>query len=302
MSDYSLIGPSKALQPLEPGDWSLPRTHFSFSQFRSYRTCGACYEAEYVLKQPRVLKSALVTGSAVHRALDLGRTALLLGTEIPALADLKDAAGDAFENSLKGIDRQGNKPDVPPVLKLGAYDKSWGQVKDKSVEFAAWSVPQVLAAEAEYGMLAVEAQVDMRGVFDFPFTAYADRLLNDPTWETFGHLGDDKTSGKDVPPDAWAAWQLSSYALPWWMAGEPIGLGINQHVKTATPKLHLWTEDGYSFRPTDAQMVNLLAMIRRAVERISAGIFEPGPSVFGCEYPHESYPAFGIVVPELVAS
>lgn len=299
---YQLIGPEHALPEVELGDFHLPSGYFSFAQFRLEKTCGACYEARYVQRQPSPIGPPLVTGSAIHGALEVGRTALMAGLPVPPVAEIAEMAGEAFENAVKGLDRSGNEPANEPVLKLGARDRSWGEVKDKAISLATFTVPQVLAAEAAYRMLAVEAQIDMRGVFPFAFVAYADRMIDDPTWQTYGHIGDDKTSSDNKMPDQWVAWQLATYGLPWLIAGEPVGLGINKHVKTATPCLHLWTEPGYSFEPAPESSERLRQMVIASAARISSGHFEPTPQAWGCEYVHDRYPIFGIVVPELVAS
>lgn len=295
-----LIGPAAALAPLEiDPDIELPTRTFSFTQVRTYLTCGACYEARYVLGEPRVVTPALAVGSAVHEALNVTRRARSEGRAV-AEQELLEAVGDAYEGALAGLGRDGEAPARPPILKLGSAYRDPGQAKDEAIALAKHAVPAVLAAEEGRRLLAVEAQVDFRGVFPFPFAAYADVMLDDPTWETFGTLKDAKTASKDIRPDEWAAWQLGTYALPWWLAKETIGLGIDQIVKTKVPVVHVWTEPGYSLRPTDDEMRRLHETIVGAADDISAGRFPPCPNPFGCDYPHP-LPRFRVVVSGLAA-
>lgn len=301
--DLQIIGPSTPLTHPMPRrrDIHLPKGVFSFSQFRLEKSCAACYEQRYVLRKPMVLGSALITGSAIHASLAVGRRALKAGQDVSAQM-VSDAASDGFDGAVKGLTRSGDEPAEPPTLKLNKSDKDWGTVKDKAIATAKFTVMEVLRAESKHQVVAVEAEVAMAGVFPFPFAAYADRMLDDEAWESFGHIGDDKSVGKDELPDVWTAWQCTTYSLPWWLAGEPVEVGVNQHGKTVTPFVHLWTEPGYSFRASDDQHRAVYDMIVRSAERISAGRFEPGPHPFGCDYDHPRYPRFGIVVPEVAVA
>lgn len=297
--DIQIIGPSSAIpQPMpRRRDIQLPKGSFSFSQFRLEKQCGACYEQRYVERAPMVLKPPLVIGSAIHEGLAHGRRALRANQRVP-VGELMEAVAEAFDHSLEGRTRQGEMPAQPPELKLGKSDKSWGDVKDQAIATARFTVQRVLEAEALHQVTAIEAEITMHGVFPFPFSAYADRMLDDESWDSFGHIGDDKSAGKDEPPDVWTAWQVTTYSLPFWLAGELVDVGVNQHIKTKVPNVHLWNEPGYSFRPTADQHRAVYDMIVRSAERVSAGRFEPGPHPYGCDYEHPRYPRFGIVVPE----
>ncbi len=290
-----LIGPAAPLTPLAPDpEFMLPTRTFSFTQARTYLTCGACYEARYVLGEPRIVTPALAIGSAVHEALSQSRRARMDGRDL-ASTEWLEAIGEAFDGAIAGVDRNGDTPAEPPSLKLGNSYGSAGQAKDEAITLARHAVPAVIAAEADYRLLAVEAQVDFRGVFPFPFAAYADVLLDDASWLTFGTIKDAKTASRDTRPDEWAAWQLGTYGLPWWLAREPIGLGVDQIVKTKAPVVHVWTEPGYSLQPTDAEMRRLYETITGAARDISAGRFPPCPNPFGCDYEHP-LPHFRVIV------
>src|SRR5258708_2830299 len=186
-------------------DITLPKGTFSFSQFRLEKQCAACYEQRYVVGKPMVKGSALITGSAIHASLAVGRRALKAGQDLNVQL-LADAANDGFDGAIKGLTRSGDEPAEPPVLKLNKSDKDWASVKDKAIATAKFTVMEVLRAESKHQMVAIEAEVAMHGVFPFPFAAYTDRMLDDEAWESFGHIGDDKSAGKDSPPHVWPAW------------------------------------------------------------------------------------------------
>lgn len=302
MTEIQIIGPNAPIpRPMEHRrDIVLPRGTFSFSQFRLEKSCAACYEARYVFGRPTVIKPALVTGSAIHSALSTGRRALRAKQSV-GIDLVKDAAAQGFDDALKGLRRDGEPPVQEPVYELGR-ETSWGAVKDKAVKTAQFTVMEVLKAESKHKVVAVEAEVAMHGVFPFSFAAYIDRMLDDESWDVFGHIGDDKSVGKDEAPDVWTAWQCTTYSLPFWLAGEQVEVGVNQHGKTATPFVHLWSEPGYSFRPTKDEHLAVYNMIVRSAERISRGIFEPGPHPWGCDYEHPKYPRFGVVVPKVAVA
>jgi len=278
----------------------LPTSRFSFSQFKLEKQCAACYEQRYVYGHPSVLRPVMAVGRAIHGALSAGRLALIAGRSVN-VGELKDFAAEAFDAAYKGLRSDGTEPEDEPIRKLGKSDKDWGQVKDNAVRVAEATVPLVLTAEASHTVLAVEASVDFDGVFPFPFAGYVDRWLDDASWATAGHVGDDKVVAKDEPPDDWVAWQVTTYTLPWRLSGERMEGGVNQHIKTKTPAVHLWTEKGYTFEPTIEQCTAVYEMILASARRISAGRFEPGPHPWGCDTEHARYPRFGIVVPEVAA-
>lgn len=295
-----LIGPAAPLALLAPDpEIQLPTRTFSFTQARMYLTCGACYEARYVLNSPRVVSPALAIGSAVHEALSLSRLARMDGRAVD-VSEMLEAVGEAFDGAIAGVDRNGDEPAQPPILKLGNSYGDVGQAKDEAILLAKHAVAPVLKAEEGYRLLAVEAQIDYRGVFPFPFAAYADVMLDDPSWLTFGTLKDAKTSARNVGPDEWAAWQLGTYGLPWWLAKEAIGLGVDQIVKTKAPTVHVWTEPGYSLQPTDDEMRRLYETIVGAARSITTGRFPACPNPFGCDYEHP-LPQFRVIVPGFAA-
>lgn len=275
-------------------DIELPRNYLSFSQFRQYLTCAACYERQYIDGERGFVTPPLVYGSAAHKGLQHAREMVMAGQPWQ-LSDALDAARDGFEAALAGLDRAGEMPLTPPEPKLPASYDSWGKVKDDAVRTLKYALPLIIEAEERCGIRAVEASIDFSGVFNFPFVAYADVALSDPSLQRDLTVTDAKTASSDSLPDEWAAWQLAIYGLPWHHAGEQVGLGVNQIIKTKTPGVHLWTEPGYSIEPTPDQYAWLERQVEFVAEQISAGRFPASPSPYGCNHPHPG-PKFAVVL------
>jgi len=251
--------------------YTLPDDKLSASRVRSFQTCPACFEMEYILKIPRRVHIALPRGSALHAGVQVARQAVIdEGTY--STEDAVDAAVGVFRAELEKID--------PANLDLGAnssYLTPLDAAKDVEALTTA-AVEQIVSTEVAIGIAAIEARVDFEGILPFFFDAYADVLLRD------GTLKDLKSSGKKVEPDAWARIQLLIYGLPWHHAGQRVQLQIDQ--VTLPTKTQL--TPSVQFHAVESAPANFDAaekLVLQTAAAISTGIFPARPS-WACHYPH----------------
>lgn len=269
-------------EPLPRTTWAFPNAtddnpigHLSPSQVTRYLSCGACYEAERVLKIPKPVGINLPIGSATHKAVEYMRLERLAQRRVK-ISDAIEMGVGHFENEVSlPIDAESG---VEMVLDLGSTYRSLDQAKDKVVELARYALPLLAQLDdARGGVAAVEVALDyFQSPYPFPFSGRIDTLYGKTLVSACG-LEDLKTS-KDrfKSPDTDAAIQLTIYSE--FLPKMPIVADVLS--KTAPPELHPW-----SLVADDTARAHVHQIVLQVAEGICAGRFLPSPS-FKCNYSH----------------
>jgi hypothetical protein len=219
----------------ERTEWNLPNhrdgePRLTISEFKDYRRCGACYYEKHVRRSPGKLGHALFVGGFVHNAIQVGRLRIRAGKQwaideclefaIPMLASgVKGYRTEIVELADGTLEWDEREPDTEPGnLDLGNFADAEAMARF-CVTMTKAAVPQVLADEAQVGILAIEEYVDFDGVFPFAFSGKLDVQLANyriRDVKTTGSYDEHKTPGTDTTI------QLASYVMPWWWAGQEI--------------------------------------------------------------------------------
>lgn len=298
-------------------DWSaLPVGYLSPSQIWSFIQCGACYEAERILKIPKPMSADLMVGRFAHAALAHMREFLMEHPDlVPIDADALDAGSQAFDEVLTrqvDVDQEGDES--PIEIELTKKYTDLGQAKDAAVRLTSFALPKIAAYDRRAGVLASEARVRHLGpsfhgypelfaklsaeeqadaqdegreqfvdgvepCFPFPVKGILDVLYANQV------LKDAKTSSRNGAPDNLAAIQLLLYGMPWWKAGEPQKLGWDVLIKTKNPDCatYWWRGDGVAL-DEDYQYAHDRVM--QAADDICAGRFPANNGSLFCKYEH----------------
>jgi hypothetical protein len=275
--------------------YTLPRGYLSPSAINKYLACPACYEAEYILNQPKKLGSALFLGGAVHKAVEHMRSAVLLARTYD-FDDALQAAADYFD---KETERSSD-------IELAKGYDSLGAVKDHAVELSSFVLQELCRLDGQRGLIAAELTVASSesllegagsnsvcwNAFGFPFKARIDAVYGREDGTPTGY-SDLKTTSSQRKPDFKATLQM-------WMYGQslrPHALTgfVDQVGKTKTPTLRAYTLDqpGYGYQHEDPMYL----LVTDVAEQISEGYFPPRPSE-NCDYDH-GLPRFTLTIEDV---
>jgi hypothetical protein len=251
--------------------YTLPDGKLSPSRVSMYNRCPACFEWIYVLHQPARMHIALPRGIAVHAGVHAAREMVMDGREMDV--DLCwSIAINTYEYEVAKID--------PCQLDLGSTSyKTSRDAAGHIVELVKRAIPEiVLARDARVGIYQAEARVDFTDIFPFDFECYLDVLLKD------GTFADLKTANRAGPPDVWSYTQLRLYALPWFKAGQPTQLVIDQ-VALPTVKNPIPAVNFYEASATADHFAAVEKLVMDTAAAISTGIFPARPG-WWCKTEH----------------
>jgi hypothetical protein len=233
--------------------------------------CPACFSAIYIEHLPARMHIALPRGIAVHAGVHAARRSVILG-EAPHLDDCVALAVDTLRAEVEKID--------PAMLDLGStkYNRPMDAWADVSELTSAAVKNIVLVRDSRVGISETEARVDYGDTFPFEFEAYLDVLLKD------GTFADLKTANRAEQPDVWAMIQLRLYSLPWFLAGQPTQLVIDQ-VALPTAKNPIPRVSFYEAEASPEKFAATRELVIQTARAISTGIFPPRPG-WWCKTEH----------------
>jgi hypothetical protein len=287
------------LAPVRPQlarkDWAaLPAGYLSPSQCWSWLSCGACYEAERILRIPKPISVDLLVGRFTHAAVAHQR--------IDGDGDPLDAGSQAFDEVFaRQVDVEDTGEETPIEIELTKKFGDIGEAKDAAVRLTRYVLPLIGKYDRAAGVIAAEARVRHLGpsffgypelyaklnadeqadaqeeaeeqfvvgivpVFPFPFKAILDVVYAN------GWMKDLKTASKLGSPDMLASLQLLTYDLPFWQAGERHKLAWDVALKTKNPDFATYyvNETG---DVTDEQYEFARYTTMRVADQICAGNF-----------------------------
>lgn len=251
----------------------LPDGYLSASRVILFNKCPACFEAQYVDKKPSKIHIALPFGSAVHSGVQAARSAVRSGEDIDMLTgDYVEIALGAFTDEFQKIE--------PALRDMGS--ESLDGIAGRISKVTEAAIRALLPEEKRIGIKAIEAEIDFTDVFPFQFLAYLDVMLVD------GTLKDLKTASKAGLPDAYAAFQLTTYGLPWQRAGESVQLQIDQVTKAKGEVT------SYRLGVVAEEYQRVERLVVDTALAIQTGIFPPRPG-WWCRFDH-GLPAFHLPV------
>ena len=296
---------------IERTDWSaLPVGYLSPSQVWSFVACGACYEAERILRIPKPVSADLLIGRFAHSAVAQMRQAAAHDYEAYV-----EAGSDAFDHILaERVDVEETGEAVPIEVELTKKYADLAEAKDVAVRLTRHILPAIAKYDEQAGVVAAEARVmhlgpsfhgypelfdklndeekeDARAeseqqfvggiepVFPFPVKAFLDVMYAN------GVIKDLKTSSRNGSPDSLASLQLLMYGLPWWKAGEPQKLGFDVAIKTKSPDFATYWLNGTG-EVSDEQYAYARWRVLQAADDICAGRFRPADGNLFCRYEH----------------
>jgi hypothetical protein len=254
-----------------PEFYALPDNKLSPSRVSMFGHCPACFEWQYVLRQPVRIHVALPRGVAVHVGVHAARKQVMAGDQI-AIGDCLALAHDSLFDELDKID--------PAMLDLGSlFYQSGADAAGHVRDLTEQAIRQiVMVRDARVGIVAVESRVDYSHIFPFEFEAYLDALL------VGGIFPDLKTSSKVGQPDVWAYTQLRLYSLPWFLDGQPTQLVIDQ-VALPTPKNPIPRVSFFEAEASPEKYEATRKLVLDTAAAISTGIFPARPG-FWCKTDH----------------
>src|SRR4051812_16903017 len=110
---------AEARSPPLPKVGSPAWDHLSFSAISLFQSCSLRFAFHYVLDLPeRVVSASLVTGSALHHALDLHFRELMIGQPVPSLDVLLEAFWEKWHDFEDTEIRLGKGETIDDVAKL----------------------------------------------------------------------------------------------------------------------------------------------------------------------------------------
>ncbi len=304
-------------------DWSaLPAGYLSPSQCWSWLSCGACYEAERILRIPKPISVDLLVGRFTHAAVAHQRMSMNDLHDVPrenaSLEPYLEAGAQAFDEVFaRQVDVDKTGEETPIEIELTKKFGDVGEAKDAAVRLTRYVLPLiakydraagVIAAEARvrhlgpsflgYPDLAVKLSVEERAdaeeeaeeqfvegvkpVFPFPFKAILDVVYAN------GWMKDLKTASKLGSPDMLASLQLLTYDLPFWMAGERHRLAWDVALKTKNPDFATYYVNDTG-DVTDEQYEFARYTTMRVADQICAGNFpvNVGGAPWSHKYVHD---------------
>lgn len=258
-----------------PRIYALPKGHLSPTQVTRMLSCGACYEAEYVLRIPKAVSINLPIGGAVHKGIEWMRMERLARRPVK-VGEAAEFAVSHFESetTLSADEESG----VELTIDLGSTYKSLDAGKDKVNDLVRFALNEIAKLDdARGGVAAVELDlINYPTPYPFEFHGRIDALYGRTVHEPTG-ISDLKTSkDRNKAPDTDAAIQLTLYSE--FFPGIPVLADVLS--KTQPPELHAWR-----LRVDDAVRARVHTLVLNVAENISAGRFLPNPS-WKCNYTH----------------
>lgn len=253
-------------------EFTLPRGYLSPSQVTLYQTCPACYELQYVKKEPQPLSIALPLGGAVHYGIEYQRRQILAG-EVPDYEDVVETAAGHFDDEVRRAES----------IDLGKLS-SVGEAKDSVVKTLRFASPRLMTLDQQRGLVATELDLkDFPSPWPFEMRGRVD-VLYGPGPGLCNAGADLKTAARADYPSEAISLQLGIYR-----ESIPVAWYVDQVTKARQPLLTTYElgEDGRDY------VWNTVIDI---AEHISAGDFPPRPS-FMCRYIHGS-PSFSVLTAE----
>lgn len=307
-------------------DWSaLPAGYFSPSQAWSFIACGACYEAERILKIPKPVSADLLIGRFAHASVAHMRAVLTppledgqrLGATItPTFSDECVGVGsDAFDHILsEQMDVEETGEATPIEVELTKKYADLGEAKDVAARLTRYILPTIAEYDRTAGVLAAEARVWHLGpsLYGYPelYAKLSDDEKVDAEQESEEQfvggiepvfpfpmkafldviyasraIKDLKTSSRNGSPDALASLQLLLYGMPFWAASDPHKLGFDVAIKTKNPDFATYWLNGTG-DVTDEQYEYARWRVLQAADDICAGRFRPADGNLFCRYDH----------------
>lgn len=258
-----------------PRAYTLPKGHLSPTQVTRMLSCGACYEAEYVLQIAKAVSINLPIGGAVHKGIEWMRMQRM-AQQMVKVADAAEFAITHYESETSvGADEESG---VELTIDLGSSYKSLDEGKDKVNALVRFALGAIARLDDERGgVAAVELDlINYPSPYPFPFHGRIDALYG-PTIHDPRGIEDLKTSkDRNKAPDTDAAIQLTLYSE--FFPDIPVLADVLS--KTQPPELHAW-----KLQVDDASRARVHKLVLDVAENISAGRFLPNPS-WKCSYSH----------------
>lgn len=239
--------------------------YLSPNQVWRFATCELCYRLEYIERQPKILKPALLVGGAVHEAIESRRRrwldmaegydeelALVPGADpLERLEDDVTAGVEHLEHEIDLHWQQARWEDASSYFEIIEWNrtvKGPDDAKDQVANILRSGLPQLVEpdhawglAEAEFRVWGIGAPLDAdeqlhyaetgtSPLLPFGLMAYCDAEYHR------GVLGDSKTSHGHAQPSYDHAFQLGTYDLPWSAQGQPNRLKLDQFAKAKNPR------------------------------------------------------------------
>lgn len=263
----------------ERTQWAFPHSdHLSPSQITEYLSCPKCFELSRIERIPRPLSVALPIGGAVHKAVEIWRSAYIHNRRglDSIVDDLPSAAAEHFDRTLEDVEE----------LDISAYG-SVCEAKDHMVAITRYVLPEIAKLDAQRGLVAAELDLkDFENPWPFPMHGRVDALYG-PDPDHCDKGADLKTASKQQTPAFAVALQVAIYR-----SFIPVQWFIDQAAKTKVPSFvsYALSDDGDDF---------VYELVLEVADRICRGDFPPRPG-FLCHYAHPG-PSFSVTVEGLAS-
>ena len=287
--------------------------YLSPNQVWRFATCEECYRREYIDRQPKILKPALLVGGAVHHGIESRRqrwldtaegytSALELVPSEDPLTRLEDDVELGVQHLEQELDDHWQQARWEDAMS-GFEIIEWNQkvpgpdaAKDQVANILRDGLPQLVDPDHDWGLAASEFRVWGIGapldaeeqlhyvetgtspLLPFGVMAYCDAEYRR------GILGDSKTSHGHSAPSYDHAFQLATYDLPWWSQRQPNRLKLDQFSKARNPR------ERYVWWWLTIDRAHVLQRYTRIAERIvrcvKTGDWQARPG-WWCSYAHD---------------
>lgn len=288
-------------------------SYLSPNQLWRFATCEECYRLEYIERQPKILKPALLVGGAVHQGIEARRRRWLDNAEGYNGDDSLCPGGDPLErlddDVTAGVEHLEHELDMHwqharwedaatgfEIIEWNRTVKGPDDAKDQVANILRGGIPQLVEPDHDWGLTEAEFRVWGIGqpldaeeqlhyteggtspLLPFGVMAYCDAEYRR------GILSDSKTSHGHSQPSYDHAFQLATYDLPWWKHDRPNRLKLDQFSKAKNPR------ERYVWWWLTIDRSHVLQRYLRIAERIAAcvrtGDWQARPN-WWCSYRHE---------------
>ena len=263
MSDYDLLPVHWTWVDVDDVEHETP--YISPNQVWRFTTCEECYRLEYIARQPKILKPALLVGGAVHQGIESRRRRWLDTADgydadqalVPGEDPLERMEDDVvlgvehLERELDDHWQQARWEDAMSHFELIEWNrtvKGPDDAKDQVANILRGGIPQLVAPDHEWGLVESEFRVwgigwpldageqeHYRETGTSPLAPFGVMAYCDAEYRR-GILGDCKTSHGHSQPSYDHAFQLATYDLPWWSQGQANRLKLDQFSKAKNPR------------------------------------------------------------------
>jgi len=298
---------------LDVQDQERETPYLSPNQVWRFATCELCYLLEYIERKPKRLKPALLVGGAVHEGIESRRQrwldaaeardvdgALIAGEDpLYRLEDDVTLGVEHLERELEHHWQEARWEDAASHFEL----IEWGQkirgpedAKDQVANILRDGLPQLVEPDHAWGLVSAEYRVwgigqpldaqeeaDYAGRGAAPLLPFGVMAYCDAEYER-GILGDCKTSHGHSQPSYDHAFQLATYDLAWWAAGQQNRLKLDQFSKAKNP------HERYVYWWLSIERQHVLQRYLRIAERIvrcvETGDWQARPN-WWCSFSHD---------------